>query len=69
MGKVSSVAAVDKTSVALAIILSIIILHETVSLKVLIGALLVITGTMVIILNKEDQLCHRNVAGIACISG
>lgn len=50
MGKVSSVAAVDKTSVALAIILSIIILHETVSLKVLIGALLVITGTMVIIL-------------------
>jgi len=49
LGKVSSVAVVDKTSVALAILLSVIILRETVSLKVFIGALLVIAGTIVVI--------------------
>ena len=50
IGKVSNVAPVDKTSVAIAILLSIIFLHETVSLKGILGALLIITGTILIIL-------------------
>ena len=50
MGKVSNVAPVDKTSVAIAILLSVIFLHETVSLKGIFGALLIITGTILIIL-------------------
>lgn len=49
LGKVSQVAPVDKLSVALTVILSIIFLHETVSLKMAIGAALIITGTIVLI--------------------
>ena len=50
LGKVSQVAPVDKMSVALAIIFSIIFLGETLTLKMAIGALLIIAGTIVLIL-------------------
>lgn len=49
-GKLSQVAPVDKLSIALTILLSFVILKETVDLKTLIGALLIIGGTIVIIL-------------------
>lgn len=49
-GKVSQVAPVDKLSVALTIILSAIVLKESLSLKDVIGALLIIGGTFVLIL-------------------
>ncbi len=50
LGKVSQVAPVDKLSVALAIILSVIFLGETLTVKTAIGALLIIGGTIVLIL-------------------
>ena len=50
LGKISQVAPVDKLSVALAIILSVIFLGESLSLKNIIGALLIIGGTLVLIL-------------------
>lgn len=49
LGKVSQVAPVDKLSVALTIILSVIFLHEALTLKTAIGALLIIGGTLVLI--------------------
>lgn len=49
-GKLSQVAPVDKLSIALTILLSFVILKETVDLKTLLGALLIIGGTIVIIL-------------------
>jgi bacterial/archaeal transporter family protein len=49
IGKVSQVAPVDKLSVAIAIILSIIFLNEKVSVQGFIGAGLVIAGTIVLI--------------------
>lgn len=48
-GKVSQVAPVDKLSVALTIILAAIFLHESISLKMAIGSLLIIAGTLVLI--------------------
>lgn len=50
LGKVSQVAPVDKLSVALAIILSVIFLGEALTWKTAIGALLIIAGTLVLIL-------------------
>lgn len=50
IGKVSQVAPVDKLSVALTIILSVIILKEVLTLKMTIGAILIIAGTIVLIL-------------------
>ena len=50
LGKVSQVAPVDKLSVALAIILSVIFLGEALTPKIAIGALLIIAGTIVLIL-------------------
>lgn len=50
MGKVSQVAPVDKLSLALTIIFSIIFLGETLSIKTAIGAALILAGTVVIIL-------------------
>lgn len=50
LGKVSQVAPVDKLSLALTIILSIIFLKEAITLKIAIGALLIIIGTLVLIL-------------------
>ncbi len=49
IGKVSQVAPVDKLSVAITIILSIIFLGEALTLKTAIGALLIIAGTIVLI--------------------
>jgi transporter family protein len=50
VGKVSQVAPVDKLSVALTIVLSIIFLKEVLTLKTAIGALLIIAGTFVLII-------------------
>ena len=49
LGKVSQVAPVDKLSVAIAIILSIAFLGETLTIKMAIGALMIIGGTIVLI--------------------
>ncbi|HXS56346.1 MAG TPA: EamA family transporter [Hanamia sp.] len=49
MGKVSQVAPVDKMSVAIAIVLSAVFLGETLDLKTIIGALLIIGGTIILI--------------------
>jgi len=50
LGKVSQVAPVDKLSVALAIILAAVFLHENISWKTAIGATLIIAGTFVLVL-------------------
>lgn len=50
LGKVSQVAPVDKLSVALAILLSVIFLGETLTWKAAVGAGLIIIGTFVLIL-------------------
>lgn len=49
-GKVSQVAPVDKLSVAIALLLSVIILKETLTLKAAVGAILIIAGTIIMIL-------------------
>ncbi len=49
IGKLSQVAPVDKLSIALTILLSSVILRESIDAKTLIGALLIIGGTLVII--------------------
>jgi transporter family protein len=49
LGKVSQVAPVDKLSVAIAIILSVIFLGEPLTLKSASGAALIIAGTLVLI--------------------
>ncbi|MBC7722311.1 MAG: EamA family transporter [Pedobacter sp.] len=50
IGKVSQVAPVDKLSVALTIVLSVIVLKEVLTVKTAIGAALIIAGTVVMIL-------------------
>ena len=50
LGNVSQVAPVDKLSVALTIILSVLFLGEALTLKTAIGALLIIGGTLVLIM-------------------
>jgi len=50
VGKVAQVAPVDKLSVAFAIILSAIFLKEALSLKMMIGAGLIIAGALVLVL-------------------
>jgi len=50
IGKVSQVAPVDKLSVAIAIIISVIFLHEPLTWKNAAGAFLIIGGTVVLIL-------------------
>ncbi len=49
IGKVSQVAPVDKLSVALTILLSVIFLGEALTIKTAIGAVLIIAGTVVLI--------------------
>lgn len=49
LGKVAQVAPVDKLSVALAIILSVLFLGEAITWKIAAGALLIIAGTIVLI--------------------
>ncbi|HWY38475.1 MAG TPA: EamA family transporter [Bacteroidia bacterium] len=50
IGKVSQVAPVDKLSVAIALILSVLFLKEVLTLKIAIGAILIIAGTIILIL-------------------
>ncbi len=50
MGKVSQVAPVDKLSVALTIVLSVVFLGEALTLKTALGALLIVADTVVLIL-------------------
>ncbi|MDE3251896.1 MAG: EamA family transporter [Bacteroidota bacterium] len=50
LGKVSQVAPIDKLSVALAILFSIVFLGETLTMKTAIGALCIIAGSIIIIL-------------------
>jgi transporter family protein len=50
IGKVAQVASVDKLSVALAIILAVFFLHEPVTVKTAAGALLIIGGTIILVL-------------------
>ncbi|GAB3806756.1 EamA family transporter [Spirosoma humi] len=50
LGKVSQVAPVDKLSVAIAIVLSVVFLGEMLTWKTAIGAILIIGGTLVLIL-------------------
>jgi len=49
LGKVSQVAPVDKSSVAMAIILAVLFLGESLTLKTAVGAGLIIAGTFVMI--------------------
>lgn len=49
LGTVTQVAPVDKLSVALAIVLAIVFLGETLTLKMALGAGLIIAGTLVLI--------------------
>ncbi len=50
LGKVAQVASVDKLSVALAIIFSIVFLGEALTIKTAIGALCIIGGTLILVL-------------------
>jgi len=49
LGKVSLVAPIDKLSVALAIILAVVFLKESLNIKQVIGALMIIGGSIVLI--------------------
>lgn len=49
LGKVSQVAPIDKLSLALTILLSIVFLGEALTIKTAIGAVLIIAGTVVLI--------------------
>ncbi|HEY9044381.1 MAG TPA: EamA family transporter [Ohtaekwangia sp.] len=49
VGNVSQVAPVDKLSVALTIILSIVFLHESITLKTALGAALILAGIFLVI--------------------
>ena len=50
IGKVSQVAPVDKLSLALTLLLSFVFLKEALTVKTVIGAALIIAGTLVLIL-------------------
>jgi transporter family protein len=50
LGKLSQVAPVDKASVAIAILLSVIFLGESLSWKTGLGALLIVGGTLVMVI-------------------
>lgn len=50
LGDVSRVAPIDKLSVALTIILAVLFLGETLTLKTVLGVMLIIAGTIVLIL-------------------
>lgn len=52
VGKVTQVAPVDKLSIALTIVLSVIFLGESLTLKTAIGVLLIIIGTVVLIFEQ-----------------
>src|SRR5882672_3176066 len=49
LGKVSQVAPVDKLSVALTLILSVVFVHETLTIKTVLGAGFIIGGVLLVI--------------------
>ncbi|RKR82326.1 transporter family protein [Mucilaginibacter gracilis] len=53
LGKVSQVAPIDKLSVALAILLSVLFLGESLTWKSAIGAAMIVGGTFVLIYNND----------------
>jgi len=50
LGKVSQVAPIDKLSVALAVLFSILFLNEVVTWKILVGAAMIVGGSLILIL-------------------
>lgn len=50
LGKVSQVAPVDKLSLAIVIILSVLVLGESLNWKIILGGILIISGTVILIL-------------------
>jgi transporter family protein len=50
MGRASYVAPIDKTSVAMVLILSVLFLHEPLTWQAVLGTLLILAGTLVFIL-------------------
>ena len=50
MGEVSKVAPIDKLSIVFTLILAFVFLHETVSVKSIIGCILIAAGTLVMVL-------------------
>ena len=50
MGDASKVVPIDKLSVVISMILAFVVLHETVSLKTVLGGILITAGTFVMIL-------------------
>jgi transporter family protein len=50
LGQVSQVAPIDKSSLALVIVLSVLFLGEQLTMKTVVGAVLVVAGTLVIAL-------------------
>ena len=50
LGKAAQVAPIDKASVVMVILLSAIFLHEPLTLKVILGGLLIVLGTVVLVL-------------------
>ena len=50
LGKAAQVAPIDKASVVMVILFSAIFLHEPLTLKVILGGLLIVLGTVVLVL-------------------
>ena len=52
LGDVSQIAPIDKLSVAMAVILGIVILHEKITLPVAAGTALIVAGSLVMLMGK-----------------
>ena len=52
LGDVSKIAPIDKLSVAMAVILGIVILHEKITLPVAAGTALIVAGSLVMLMGK-----------------
>jgi bacterial/archaeal transporter family protein len=50
LGKAAQIAPIDKSSVVMVILFSAIFLHEPLTLKVILGGLLIVIGTLVLVL-------------------
>lgn len=60
LGNINKVAAIDKTSVVLTMILSFILFHETVDIYKIIGMILMMTGTFLMLEKKETSQKEDN---------
>ena len=60
LGNINKVAAIDKTSVILTMILSFILFHETVNIYKIIGMILMMTGTFLMLEKKETNQKEDN---------